>query len=328
MGGISPDAAWQWAKESVPFVSMPSLPHVEKTYYYRWKVFLEHIRETQCRGAPVAISECRLATTRTARSLVDGRVETDHQGAKLSEDGAYGCVWGDDVGVITAALGHHVAEGRWLRDKSITESYLRYSYREDRTESFGGVQPAAATIAALAEMRKENPEELESCPKPYQRAVLRTYSAWPIVAVWQKFLCDHDLDLVRALLPKLILDFRIERQRKRADLGRSGRDGFCSDGPPGSPVNHSARHKSCTPGVPACYWITDNKDAMEGSVSGAGCRPSLHAIMFGEAASLAKMIRAVLAAATGAETKSVRRGREKPGANEFFRGKVTSKPNS
>lgn len=62
---------------------------------------------------------------------------------------------------------------------------------------------------------------------------------------------------------------------------------------------------------------------MEGSVSGNGCRPSIHAIMFGEAASLAKLIRVVLA---NGYTTVIR----KPpalGTNEYFRGNPWSKRN-
>ena len=126
------------------------------------------------------------------------------------------------------------------------------------------MQLSDPTIVALEDMNikssmKQSPQFSfkSSCPLPYQRITLRTYSAWPIRAVWQKYLSDKDLDLVRTLLPKLILDFRVERRRKRADIGKSGLDSFCSDGAPGSPINHSARHMSCTPGVPACYWIVN-----------------------------------------------------------------------
>ena len=194
MGGVSPEMAFKWINESAPFFSMPARDHIEKAYYYRWKLFLEHMRETHCKGAPVAISECRLATTRNAM-LPDGSFETDHQGAKLSEDGSDGCVWGDGLGVITAASAHHIAEGRWLRDKAVTESYLRYLYREDRTSNFNRVQLSDPTIVALEDMNikssmKQSPQFSfkSSCPLPYQRITLRTYSAWPIRAVWQKYL--------------------------------------------------------------------------------------------------------------------------------------------
>ena len=99
VGGVSPELAFAWANRSVPFFSMPSRPHIERAYYFRWKLFLEHVRATGCGGAPVALSECRLATTRNAMAPDGVAFETDHQGTKLSVDGAEGCVWGDELGV-------------------------------------------------------------------------------------------------------------------------------------------------------------------------------------------------------------------------------------
>ena len=61
------------------------------------------------------------------------------------------------VKVITAAVGHHIAEGRWLRDSTVTESFLRYLFREDRTTSDsvdGTIRPTSATGEALTHIRQ------------------------------------------------------------------------------------------------------------------------------------------------------------------------------
>ena len=36
--------------------------------------------------------------------------------------------------MINAAAGHHITEGRWLRDGRYLNSYLRYFYKEDRPD--------------------------------------------------------------------------------------------------------------------------------------------------------------------------------------------------
>lgn len=52
-------------------------------------------------------------------------------------------------------------------------------------------------------------------------------------------------------------------------------------------------------GKPPCWYTNDGWDAMEGSISGTGCRPSINAIAFGEAAAMAELATLV---ATGPAT--------------------------
>lgn len=49
-----------------------------------------------------------------------------------------------------------------------------------------------------------------------------------------------------------------------------------------------------SPDLPHCYSILDGWDAMEGSTSGGGCRPSNNAMFYGNALAIAE-----LATATG-----------------------------
>ena len=60
-----------------------------------------------------------------------------------------------------------------------------------------------------------------------------------------------------------------DHQGNPADMNRT-----CLDLPP-------------TPGVPYCYTMADGWDAMEGSVSGNGCRPAIGAMMWAEALAIA-----------------------------------------
>ena len=48
-----------------------------------------------------------------------------------------------------------------------------------------------------------------------------------------------------------------------------------------------------SPDVPHCYSILDGWDAMEGSISGGGCRPSNNAMFYGNALAIAELASAV-----------------------------------
>ena len=128
VGGVTAGAAFDWARSNVPFVDLPTLPRVERVYYYRWKLFREHVLPTGCAAVPWVLTECRLATTRASN-------ETSEDGDALPVDGTHGCVWGDALGVTAAASGHHVAEGRWLRDPRVVASYARYLTRADPADA-------------------------------------------------------------------------------------------------------------------------------------------------------------------------------------------------
>eukprot|EP01043_Picozoa_sp_COSAG02_P030829 COSAG02_NODE_1986_length_10180_cov_38.805575_10_plen_511_part_00 len=52
-------------------------------------------------------------------------------------------------------------------------------------------------------------------------------------------------------------------------------------------------HQPHSPDLPHCYSILDGWDAMEGSISGGGCRPSNNAMFYGNALAIAKLASAV-----------------------------------
>src|SRR6266567_2409921 len=95
--GFIPNAdAWQWMKENVPFLAAPDR-ELELTYYYRWWAYRKHIEMT-----PV------------------GYVLTEFlRPVKHSTD----------YNAISCALGLHVAEGRWLRDRKYLDDYLAFWLR-------------------------------------------------------------------------------------------------------------------------------------------------------------------------------------------------------
>jgi hypothetical protein len=89
-----PDAqALQWMASNVPLLDCPD-DAIAEAYYFRWWVYRKHIKQTPA-----------------------GRVVTEFL-APVIHAGQHNA--------ISCALGHHIAEGRWLRDDAFLEEYVRF----------------------------------------------------------------------------------------------------------------------------------------------------------------------------------------------------------
>ncbi|GAB7036570.1 MULTISPECIES: MGH1-like glycoside hydrolase domain-containing protein [Catenuloplanes] len=84
-----------WYEANIPFVDLPDA-EIEDTYYYRWRTFKEALKYTGPR---------------------DGWIVTEFLGPV-----GYSAPFGG----INAAAGHHLYEGRWLRDRRYLDDYLDY----------------------------------------------------------------------------------------------------------------------------------------------------------------------------------------------------------
>lgn len=85
----------------------------------------------------------------------------------------------------------------------------------------------------------------------------RTYSSWIAWAAYKRYLVNGDAAYITQLLPDLLTNLRAWKTEKWGSYG--GRD---------------------------CYYQTDGSDAMEVSISGSGCRPTLNSMIFGECVAL------------------------------------------
>lgn len=88
--------SWSWMKSNIPFFECPQ-KNFEEIYYYRWWTYRKHIKAT-----PV------------------GRILTEFLVNRS---------YADEYNLIACAIGHHVYEGRWLRDQSLLDEYLKVWYR-------------------------------------------------------------------------------------------------------------------------------------------------------------------------------------------------------
>ena len=84
-----------WYEANIPFVDLPDAT-MENVYYYRWRVFKEHLRYT---------------------NPTDGWISTEFLDC---------CGYAAPYQAINAATGHQLTEGRWLRDPSYGRDYLKF----------------------------------------------------------------------------------------------------------------------------------------------------------------------------------------------------------
>ena len=86
-----------WAMDNIPRFECPD-GDIERTYYFRWWTYRKHLRKTP-----------------------GGWVVTEF----LPD-----VPWAGKDNTISCPLNHHLMEGRWLRDKSYLDDYLRFMARE------------------------------------------------------------------------------------------------------------------------------------------------------------------------------------------------------
>jgi hypothetical protein len=145
--------SWEWMRTQVPLLECPD-KEVEEIYYYRWWSFRKHLVET---------------TNGTV--LTEFLVPMRHAGANNT---------------ISCAAGHHLMEGRWLREQLYLDEYTRFWLRGDH----GKAQPH-----------------------------FHRYSSWFAAAVYERYLANADRQSVTSLLDDLAADFQQWEQERRLTNG-------------------------------------------------------------------------------------------------------------
>ncbi|OLF16753.1 MGH1-like glycoside hydrolase domain-containing protein [Actinophytocola xanthii] len=144
----------EWFKANIPFLEVPDR-EIQDVYYYRWSVYKRHLRYTD---------------------QSSGHVITEfHNPPGYSAP----------LGGIVAAAGHHVAEGRWLRDRRPVDDYLRYWLSG----------PGAG------------PKPMEEFVNPDTDDWAHQYSFWAASSAYQRYLVTGDRAHVVSLLPDLVRQY-------------------------------------------------------------------------------------------------------------------------
>lgn len=90
--------AYDWLNKNIPLLECPD-SIIEQTYYYRWWTFRKHLKQTP-----------------------DGFIFTEFI-LPVKHAGRYQA--------LSCAFGHHIMEGRWLRDTTYLNQYIRYWFIAD-----------------------------------------------------------------------------------------------------------------------------------------------------------------------------------------------------
>ncbi|MHC4361296.1 MAG: MGH1-like glycoside hydrolase domain-containing protein [Planctomycetota bacterium] len=146
---IPNERAWEFMKVNIPLLQCPDRD-IEEIYYYRWWTYRKHIKDT-----------------------TDGYV-IDEFRPKVS--------WGAKHNTISCAAGHHIYEGRWLRDPKYMDDYEKFWLH-------------------------------------VEGALPRRYSFWAADAYYARHLVQPDKRLVTELLDGLIANYEAWEQEHLAENG-------------------------------------------------------------------------------------------------------------
>ena len=218
-------------------------PDIQKAYSFRSKTYHSHMNPTDYVDQPVLVSEFGAAVH-----------------------------WGGPFGTINAAAGHHISEGRWIRDPVPMHSNIKFW---------------------LGSMNGKN-DQLTAHKADGSRGAMggTAYSEWVLTATLKRsqvlgsFSLGNDMHNkpveMAAVLDGMADWWEGRTAQTRIDCAMAKKNG--DPGAEGCP--------GAAPGTfpyPFCYEIDDGWDAMEGSISGDGCRPTVGAMKYGDALAIAAL---------------------------------------
>lgn len=146
--------SWRWMVDNVPLFDCPA-KRFEEIYYFRWWTYRKHIRETP-----------------------DGLVLTEFI-TPVSHAGPHN--------TVSCAFGHHVVEGRWLRNQQLLDEYTHFWFRSGEN---GG--PARH---------------------------FHQFSSWAAAALYDRYLVTGDAAFLVDLLDELVADYQVWQQERQLPDG-------------------------------------------------------------------------------------------------------------
>ncbi|CAG9955858.1 unnamed protein product [Clonostachys rosea f. rosea IK726] len=143
-----------WFERNIPFLDVPH-QQIQNVYYYRWQIYKEHL------------------------------VYTGAQYGYMPSEFLYPASYGAPYGGIVAAAGHHMNEGRWLRD---------VKYGED-------------TVNYWLSGPGQFPKPMEDSVNADTSDWAHEYSFWAASSVWNQYLITGDRDFILGQLDNLIKQY-------------------------------------------------------------------------------------------------------------------------
>ncbi|KAH6604458.1 coagulation factor 5 8 type domain-containing [Trichoderma cornu-damae] len=144
-----------WFERNIPFLEVPNT-QIQDVYYYRWETYKEHL------------------------------VYTSSQYGYMPSEFLEPVFYGAPYGGIVAAAGHHIIEGRWLRDQTYGRDAANY------------------WLAGPGQFNKQQDEG----HNPDTSDWAHEYSFWAASAVWRQYLVTGDKEFVIGQLDNLVNQYR------------------------------------------------------------------------------------------------------------------------
>lgn len=155
-----------WFEQNVPFLEVPN-QQIQQVYYYRLQTYKEHLTYT---GA---------------------------QYGYLSSEFLKPVSYGAPYGGINAAAGHHIIEGRWLRDQTYVRDIVNYWL----------VGPGQFSKPQVEHVNKDATDWAHE------------YSFWAATAVWRYYLVSGDREFAIGQLDNLVKQYRGWDNHFNSNLG-------------------------------------------------------------------------------------------------------------
>ncbi|CRG84583.1 hypothetical protein PISL3812_01848 [Talaromyces islandicus] len=147
----------EWFEQNIPFLDLPTdQAQIQEVYYYRWETYREHL------------------------------VYTGAQYGYMASEFLLPASYGAPYGGINAAAGHHINEGRWLRNLQYGQDVVNY------------------WLNGPGQLNK--PATDGNNPDTYDWA--HEYSFWAASSVWRQYLVTGDKDFVVGQLDNLVTQYR------------------------------------------------------------------------------------------------------------------------
>jgi hypothetical protein len=146
-------AAWDWISSNCPLLDCPDKT-IEEIYYFRWWTFRKHIVQTPA-----------------GRLMTEFILPVKHAGI---------------YNTVSCALGHHIAEGRWVRQQSWLDEYARFWFRGN-----------------------------DGAPQTH----FHKYSQWTAAALLDRAHVTDEMTFLIDLLPDLVRDYARWEEEKRLPDG-------------------------------------------------------------------------------------------------------------
>ncbi|HEY8301469.1 MAG TPA: LamG-like jellyroll fold domain-containing protein [Jatrophihabitans sp.] len=156
----------QWYRANIPFVDLPDKT-IQSVYYYRWRTWKEHLRYTD---------------------PTNGWISTEFLDC---------CGYAAPYQAIDAAAGHQITEGRWVRNQTYDDDYVKFWL----TGPGAGAKPATDGVNA------------DTTDWAHE------YSFWLASAAYGQAQVTGDFGKLIAMLPDLVRQYRGWDKQFNSQLG-------------------------------------------------------------------------------------------------------------